>query len=346
MGIYLPETYYTPTKDNESVRLTRIKGGEKGPVILAHGLGVSGKIFTTNTIKTNLANYLAKNSYDVWILDLRFSIELESSKKKYSADESALFDYPAAIDKVREITKRESVQVVAHCYGSVAFSMAMLAGLQGVRSAVCSQVSTHVSPPRMTTIKSRMRVAGFIRMLGIQNLTAATTRRAGGWSGVMNALLKLYPVPWLERCNNPVCSRVAFLYAPLYKHSQIADQTHEHMNELFGTANLSAFRHLDHIVRRGFIVDRKGNNVYLPNLEKMAIPIRFIHGGDNICFYPESTEITYNLLKEKNGAALYSRRVIPGYNHIDCIFGRYAYRDVFPEILEHLEQTQLNNRWS
>jgi cholesterol oxidase len=40
-----------------------------------------------------------------------------------------------------------------------------------------------------------------------------------------------------------------------------------------------------------------------------------------------------------NGADLYTRQVIDGYGHIDCIFGRDAASDVFPHILAHLERT-------
>ena len=35
-----------------------------------------------------------------------------------------------------------------------------------------------------------------------------------------------------------------------------------------------------------------------------------------------------------------SGSVIPGYGHIDCIFGKNAVKDVYPFIVEHLEATQ------
>ena len=53
----------------------------------------------------------------------------------------------------------------------------------------------------------------------------------------------------------------------------------------------------------------------------------------------ESTEITLDLLSRANGAKFYDRHVIPGYGHIDCIFGKDAARDVYPLVLEHLEVT-------
>jgi cholesterol oxidase len=78
--------------------------------------------------------------------------------------------------------------------------------------------------------------------------------------------------------------------------------------------------------------------VYLPHLERLAIPLAFVHGAKNECFLPESTAKSVAALRERNGD-LYQRHVIPGYGHIDCIFGREAARDVYPFILDHLERT-------
>ena len=54
---------------------------------------------------------------------------------------------------------------------------------------------------------------------------------------------------------------------------------------------------------------------------------------------PESTERTLARLSQANGKQLYERHVIPGYGHIDCIFGKNAAIDVFPLIVAHLDRT-------
>jgi len=87
------------------------------------------------------------------------------------------------------------------------------------------------------------------------------------------------------------------------------------------------------------LVDFEGNNIYLSHLDRLAIPITFIHGAQNECFLPERTDITLNELSKANGSSPYKRQVIPGYGHIDCIFGKNAVEGVFPFILEHLETT-------
>jgi cholesterol oxidase len=49
--------------------------------------------------------------------------------------------------------------------------------------------------------------------------------------------------------------------------------------------------------------------------------------------------LTYNALCAAFGPELYERHVIPGYGHIDCIFGKNAAQDVYPYMLAHLEKT-------
>ncbi|HLX90495.1 MAG TPA: hypothetical protein VKR32_02355, partial [Puia sp.] len=91
-------------------------------------------------------------------------------------------------------------------------------------------------------------------------------------------------------------------------------------------------------IREKKLVDATGKDIYLPHLaERMDLPITFVHGSENQCFKPESTEISFNTLKSLNPGQRYSRHVVDGYGHIDCIFGKNAYRDVYPYMLEHLE---------
>ena len=241
--------YKVITEDGVEILLTRYQAGTKGPVILSHGLGVSSKIFSLDTIDTNVLEYLYAEDYDVWLLDYRASIELPASKAQFTGDDIAKYDYPAAVARVLEETGAESVQMVVHCFGSTTFFMSMMAGLQGVRSAVVSQVATHMKTGVLTRIKSGLYVPSLLEELG-------------------------------------------------------AD----------------------------------GDEVYLPHVDKLAIPMTFIHGAENAAFLPESTKITYDLLTETNGD-LYTRHVIPLYGHIDCIYGKNAARDVYPYILEHLEKT-------
>ncbi|MBA3767258.1 MAG: alpha/beta fold hydrolase, partial [Acidobacteria bacterium] len=335
----VPQVYLFNTSDGVQLRLTRYQGGKKGPVILSHGLGVSSLIYSTDTIETNLVEYLFAHGFDVWLLDHRASIELPASADQFTADDIATKDYPAAVDKVRELTGAESVQIVAHCIGSTTLFMSLLDGLQGVRSAVSSQGSLHIVAPTATRIKCGLYLPSFMEALSIDSLTGYVDTNANWVNRLYDKCLKLYPIEDEERCRSLVCPRVAFMYGQLYEHDQLNTATHDAMHELFGIANISTFNHLAMLVRAGHLVNARGEDVYLPNLGRLAIPIAFIHGAENECFLPEGSRLTYQLLRETHDKSLYNRHVIPNYGHIDCIFGKNAARDVYPLILNHLAAT-------
>jgi cholesterol oxidase len=339
LRVAAPEVYGFGASDGVQLQLTRYRGGSKGPVILSHGLGVSSLIYSTDTIDTNLTEYLFANGYDIWLLDYRNSIALPASSDLSSGDDIAAKDYPAAVAKVGEVTGGASVQMVAHCWGSTTFFMAMLAGLKGVRSAVCSQIATHIVAPTMTKLKTGLHLPSFLDELGVESLTAYVDQHADWRERLYDAALKLYPVALTEECDSAVCRRISFMYAPLYQHEQLNQGTHDALHELFGVANIRSFEHIALLARKGHLVAFDGADVYLPHLERLAIPICFIHGAANQCFLPESTEITYNLLRQANGDALYSRHVVPDYGHIDCIYGKNAVNDIYPLILKHLDAT-------
>jgi cholesterol oxidase len=334
-----PEIHYFKTEDGLQLRLTRYQAGEKGPVMLVHGLGVSSLAFSTDLIDTNLTEYLYAHGYDVWLLDFRSSIELPYATTPYTADDIALYDYPAAVKTILELTGARDIQVVAHCYGAISFTMAMLSGLQGVRSAVCSQVGSHLSTSKVSRVKSGIHLDSALADLGIKSLSLYTDSHADWLNRMFDRALELYPTQGEEYCDNPVCHRVTFLYAPIFEHDQLNAITHDNLHELFGVASISNFEHLGKMTRAGKIVNAMGEDVYLPHVERMAIPIAFIHGAENELWLPDSTRQTYEWLCQANGKEFYSRYLIPRYGHIDCIFGKNASKDVYPVILKHLEAT-------
>jgi cholesterol oxidase len=334
-----PELHVFQALDAIPLLLTRYRGGTKGPVILAHGLGVSSKIFSTDTIETNLVEFLVAHGYDVWLLDFRASIDLPASFMESNADDVAKFDYPAAIAKVKSVTGAKTVQMLVHCYGSTTFFMSMLAGLEGVRSIVCSQIANDVIAVPITQAKAALHIPNLLDKLGFASLTAYVDTHADWKNKLFDDALNLYPMQFKERCDNPVCHRITFLYSLLYEHAQLNSATHDGLHETFGIANMSALEHLSLLVRTKHLVDAKGGEVYMPHLDRLKLPICFIHGAENQCFLPVSTELTFNALREANGKNLYTRHVIPGYGHIDCIFGQSAAQDVYPYMLEHLEAT-------
>ena len=90
------------------LRLTRYRGGGRGPVLLAAGFGMSATSFLLDTIETNLAEYLVEHGYDVWLFDYRAGIDLPSARSSCTIDDIALRDWPTAVDEVRRVTGRRN----------------------------------------------------------------------------------------------------------------------------------------------------------------------------------------------------------------------------------------------
>jgi cholesterol oxidase len=290
-----PELMPVKASDGTDVLLTRYAGGEKGAVILSHGIGASSRMFSIDTVDTNLIEYLVAAGYDVWLFDDRTSGLLPSAQKPHTADDVAQKDWPAAVAAVRAATGAASVHVVAHGLGAMTFSMAMLAGLPGVRSAVCSQVATHL----------------------------VTAPAAGA----------------AETDDGDAYSRITAMYGPLFQQAQLDEATRDALHEIYGEVSERLRESVATMARKGHVVNAAGEDVYLPHMDRLAIPIRFIHGAENRCFLPASTERAAAALGAANGERLYSRVVLPGYGSDDCILGSSAAVDVYSKIVEHLSAT-------
>ena len=332
-----PTTHFFQTDDNVTLRLKRYQGGNKGPVILSHCIGVSSLMYSIDTIDVNLLEYLFDKGYDVWLLDHRLSIELPASGQQSSMDDVAIHDYPAAVKTVCEIAEVNSVQIVAHGVGASTLTMSLLAGLKNVSAAVCSQVSTHLYSLDINIFKAKLQAPRILRALGKKWMTAYTDINANFLVKAYDASLFFMPIPKHEQCNSPVCHRINTLFGELYEHAQLNQETHTALPRMFGRVNLTAMKQLTAILLKNHLINAKGEDVYLPNIDKLKLPMLFISGSNNDCVLPKSTQQSIELLAEKNGAQYYKRQEIGNYGHVDCIIGKNAHRDIYPFILNLLE---------
>lgn len=334
-----PEVHFFTTPDGLNLRLTRYRGGSKGPLMMVHGLGVSSLIFSIDTIDTNLLEFFYAHGYDVWLLDYRSSIELPYTEGPYTGDDVATRDYPAAVAEVRRLTGAASIQCLVHCFGASTFFMAMLAGLEGVRSAAVSQIGAHMLVEPVAHAMAGAHVPEILdRVFHVREMSARTG--TDFFDRLEDTLLRAFPVNAGPGDTNPVSRRISFLYGQLYDLAQLNEDTYNiGLGEMFGIAGIRSLEHLAACIRAGHAVGADGSDVYLPHVGRLAIPMVIVHGEDNRCWRPESTLRTLEWLQAANDPGLYARHVVPGYGHIDCIFGKNAARDVYPLFLDHLEKT-------
>src|SRR5262249_16013838 len=153
----------------------------------------------------------------------------------FTIDDVARRDYPAGVEEVLSRTGAAQVQIVAHCVGSISLFMSLLDGRldRRVRSVVSSQVSAHIVAATATEVKSGAYLATRFGWLGVRQISASFDPRA--WADwLTDQALKLYPTH--ERCNNPVCRRLLFIFHEIYRHEQLNSETHDAIYEWFGTS--------------------------------------------------------------------------------------------------------------
>ena len=250
------------------LRLTRYRAGDKGPVMLAAGFGMSSHSFLASTIEKNLTEFLAECGYDTWLFDYRAGIDLPSAGTEFTIDDIACKDWPIAVRKVLDETGKEDLQAFGHCVGSVSLQMAILGGLQGVRTAVCAQFPMHPVSSVFNMVKAHIRTADVLGTLGIGGVSPDIHPSLR--DEALDIALRALPMPEEERCNQAVCRWINAVYGCTHRHAQLNEATHQAINEMFGFGNIESMEHLSLMLRKGHAVTHTGGMDYFDHPERMA----------------------------------------------------------------------------
>ena len=333
-------TWYPTPVPGACSRLIRYGGsGRKGPVVLGHAFAMSSTSYALTFQQPSLTQYLLDNGYDVWLFDYRTSTELPSAWSPSTLDEIATIDWPRAVDYVYAATNRK-VQAFGHCAGSVTLLMALLAGMEHVRSVICSQFTVHPVTSTLNRAKAWLKLGPLMADLGTARLDPSAPLNLRDVA--IDLAIRPVPVPHGERCGLAVCRWINGIYGMTHVHAQLTDQLHEELPNLFGVGNLTGLRHLLLILQQGRAVDAWGLDRYLPHAGRLTMPIHFVAGTQNYIFHPEGTQRTMDWLTATHGRSFASRHFsatyLPGYGHLDALVGRDVATDVFPDILQHLDR--------
>ena len=352
---------------------SRRPDSRKGPVLLIHGLGASGNTFTLPTVDENLVQHLARRGFDPWVLDLRTSIGLASSKRDWRFEDVAREDIPAALRRVGEETG-QPVNVVAHCIGAAMFCMSALEGHLrdlGVRAAVLSQVGPLLELP--ATNRFRGYVASYLKhYLDIGELD--TTGSLIGFNRFLDRLLAGYPYPsgeWLAHRpllgrveHEAYCIRAYGIYGRLFEHRNLNHDTLEALGDYLGHIRYRTYQQTIFYATMRRLTDEAGRNAYVTSAnvaQHMDFPVCFLHGELNEVFHVRTSRRSFDLLAsvfwpgdlktlwDAEPAARYAHDsyakgerlrlvTVRGYGHQDCMIGKRAHADVYPEISGFLSQ--------
>ncbi|XP_072178953.1 lipase lipl-1-like [Diadema setosum] len=354
-----PEIYNLTAKDGVPLVMTRYRCGTKGPILFLHGLCVTSRIFSLDTIDMSVVEYFAEHGYDMWVVELRFSVSLPSHRKPTHINDSAERDLPPIVDFILKTTECPDLQVYAHCIGSLTIHTALFGGhiqRHKVRSLVASQSGFCMISTSMNHAKANVRLEKVATAFGFAGLNAYTDDNDHPREKLMSAISQLLVRSTLNKsnqCSNVVCNRITSMFGLMWEHRNLNKLTHDTLTEWFGFGHAEYYRHLSVTFRKGRLTDIKGRDVYIPDfnsknrlesakyrkaMTNLDLPILYYVGSLNQGWDIDATRQSYNRCREANPHQHYEWFEVPEYGHLDCVMGQNACKDVYPRILPFLEK--------
>jgi pimeloyl-ACP methyl ester carboxylesterase len=342
-------THPFSTEDNLGLNLTRFRRADCDDVVLlVHGLTSSSDMFIMPEHR-NLVSYLLDDGFtDVWALDFRMSnrFPYDTETQRYTLDDIADWDCPAAIEELRNHIGGRRVHVIAHCLGSLSFTMSVFAGrLPGITSLTCNSVALIPRVSSWSRTKLSYGPSVFHRLIGLDLLDPRFTHRPKFTRD--RALAKLVSLAHRE-CRVGACHMLSFMWGSghpaLYEHDNLLPVTHERMADLLGACRTNYYRHIGKMVRAGLAVrydpgDERHRDLpddYLAKAAEVTTAILLLTGDRNRVF-TDSNIVCHRVLSEVVPGPC-ELEILPGYGHLDPIVGKDAHLDVFPRISQFLKQ--------
>ncbi|WP_131742344.1 alpha/beta hydrolase [Actinomadura roseirufa] len=336
------------TTDGLGLNLTRFRREDCDDVVLlVHGLTTSSDMYVMPE-HDNLVNFLHDAGFgDVWALDFRMSgrFPYDTETHRYTLDDIAHFDHPAAMAELRRHIGDRRVHVITHCLGAVTFSMALFAGtVTDIATLTCNSVSLI---PR-TPLWSRMKLLGAPPLLEyVLGLPFLDPRFGNAPFLTRGWMISKAIAPFHRTCDEPACHVLSLMWGggkPIYTHRKMSPVTHGRLPDLFGACGVHYYRHVHKMVKAGRAVkydrhDRRHAGLpydYLSRAADVTTPILFLTGDRNHVF-TDSNIVCHHTL-ESITPGLHELQVVPGYGHQDAFMGARAAADVFPHVLDFLKR--------
>lgn len=339
------------TADGLTLTLTRFtRGASDDVVLIAHGLTTSSDMFIMPEHRNLVQTLLDEGFSDVWLLDYRGSgrFPYNLARSRYTLDDIALFDHPAALQALRgHVGPNRRIHVIAHCVGGLTWGMALAAQtVQGVSSAILNSVALTPNVPGWSKVKLAVGPFASDYLLGIEYFNP-TWRRQPGWSTGKLLAMGLDLVH--RECDSPECHMLSFMWGSgrpaLFNHANMHPDTHERLGDLFGGISVHYYRHVAKMVReRNSAVKYDPSNPrykalpddYVAQAGAIRTPILLTTGQDNRVF-ADSNILCFKRL-EQLAPGRHRLKVFPGYGHQDVFMGKDVARDIFPTLIGFLRE--------
>lgn len=326
---------------------------QRGPcddvVLVVHGLTTSSDMFIMPE-HYNLVSFLLDHGLsDVWTLDFRMSNRHSYNLKRhrFTMDDIALYDFPAALDCIRQQVGDRRIHVICHCLGSVSFMMALFGRtVSGISSVISNSVA--LTPHVPTWSRLKIACAPFLvdYVLSLPYLDPRWSEDPPWTRGrLFAAAVSLFH----RECDVPACHMLSMMWGTgwpaLYAHDNLAEVTHRRGGDLYGATSMHYYRHVrtmlraDHTAVKYAPEDSRYAALpdnYFTYARDITTPVLFMTGANNHVF-TDSNIVCHQRL-EQLVPGRHELVVFPGYGHQDPFMGKHNDRDIFPRLVTFLNQ--------
>lgn len=316
-------------------------------VVIIHGLTTSTDMFVMPE-HYNLVSYLLDHELtDVWTLDFRMSNRFSYNmyRHRYSMDDIALYDFPAALAEIRKHVGDRRIHVICHCLGSVSFMMSLFGRqVDSIASVIANSVALTPRVPRWSRLK--ISAAPFL-VDYVLNLPYLNPRWQDEPKWTLGWTFSKVVSFFHQECDVPACHMLSMMWGTgwpaLYEHDNLADVTHRRGGDLYGPTSMNYYRHVYKMLKADntAVKYEPGNpkyealpDDYFEHAREIETPVLFMTGENNRVFTDSNVECHRRL--EEIVPGRHELHVFPGYGHQDPFMGKDNDQDIFPRLVEFL----------
>lgn len=317
------ETLWARTADDvqlavHRVRLPSADGVQNAPaVMLLHGLGANR--FTFLLPERSLSHWLAERGFDVFIPELRGAGMSRTRHWRYDLDDYLKWDLPAILRCIRTASGQKDVQWVGHSMGGI-LMMCHAIGARGEGLASgCAIGSSLDYRGSKSGFEPLYELREYVKLLPMVPF------------GALSHLL----APVLGRLDTPV---ERFNFWPTNVEPSVVRSIYANA---FGWIPTTLLRGMIGLFEEGGLCSRDGSLKYLQKLRDIQLPMALFAGSGDVQCTVDAVERTARaagdgrIRVEKFGKAFGQ---VDDYGHFDLIVGKRAEGEVWPRLLEWLQQ--------
>ena len=311
----------------------------KFPLVMLHGYSASGTTFAHESVTDNYASYFYKKGRDIWIADLRTSSGQASAVQPWSFEQIGRMDVPMFIHQVLTDTGASKVDVLAHCMGTVVFSIAALDKASTLDAVVNRVAFTQVGPLVVFSPANQFR--GYVMRYFVDFLPENYRFKPdeGGRvptlaDDLYDRLLSTLPYPVEEYdVENPpgftsrtpwtrTRHRMDALYGRDFNAANMEPEMLRHIDDHFGPLSLRTVAQTLNFVRYSLITDYHGHNDFVSRQlfkDKWPFPTLSVHGAANGLAHVSTVDRMRVILED--AGRVHQHHIIDNAGHQDALVG-------------------------